>query len=93
MNIIMVCLFITLSYGCIQHHVSTNLEVICCSDKMIYLEGGVIVYEATSVEYPCPESETSDSDNTFWVVLLPLGVIFCVCCWPCLIAFVIMAKS
>ena len=88
----MVCLFITLSYGCIQHHVSTNLEVICCSDKMIYLEGGVIVYEATSVEYPCPESDTSGSDNTFWVVLLPLGVIFCVCCWPCLIAFVIMAK-
>ena len=30
----------------------------------MYLEDGVIVFEATSVEHPCPESETIDYDNS-----------------------------
>ena len=31
---------------------------------MMYLEDGVIVFEATSLEYPCSESETIDYDNS-----------------------------
>ena len=55
---------------------------------MTYLEDGVTVLEATSVEYPCSETETFDNDKTVWVVL-SFGVTFGVCCWQYFIAFVI----
>ena len=68
---------------------------------MMYLEDGVIVFEATSVEYLCPESETIDYDNSLvlsavvrslWCLLLATfnGIYNGIC--NSLIAFVIMGN-
>ena len=52
---------------------------------MMYLEDGVTVFEATSVEYHGPESETIDYDNSLgrsavvrshWCLLLATFIVF-----------------
>ena len=58
---------------------------------MVFLEAGV-VYETTTVEYHCPEVSSDESETVFWVALLSVGALLCICCWPCLVAFGVMAR-
>ena len=47
---------------------------------MVFFEAGVVVHEATSVEYPCPEVSSDESETVFWVAVLSVGAFLCVCC-------------
>ena len=79
----MFLLFCTFCPACTQKEMSAELIVLCCHNKMVFLEAGVVVYETTSKEYPCPEVSNDGNETLFWVALLSVGALLCVCCWPC----------
>ena len=91
MKLFMFCMFLlfcTFSSACTQKEISPELNVLCCHNKMAFLEAGVVVYETTTVEYPCSEVSSDESQTVSWVALLSVGALRCVCCWPFLLPLV-----
>ena len=57
----------------------------CCRDKLVFLEAGEVHYDTTSVKYPCPDVSGDGNETFFWVALLSVGALLCVCCCRLLI--------
>ena len=78
-----------LASACNEINVDKETKVLCCKDATIFLESGVVVFTANSVEYPCV-SEEVESSVWQYLWLLSLACVLCVCCWPCLIAALLL---
>ena len=89
MKFIIYCMLFSFCFASTQKEKSSGLSVLCCQNIMIFLESGVVVYESTTIEYPCPEVSNNAIKST-WVVCVSLGCFLFVCCWLCLVAFIIM---
>ena len=57
MNLLLLfCVPFALSCACTEEKVSDYFEVLCCSDRMVFIEDRIVVYESSNIEYPFPEN-------------------------------------
>ena len=91
MKFLLFCVLFALSSACIEEKVSDSFQVLCCSDRMVFIEEGIVVYESFNIEYPCPEN-VNVGESIHYILLVAVAVGSCICCLPCLVVFVIMAK-
>ena len=75
MNLLLFCVYIGLVSSCTEKFVSEDTKVLCCHEKMMYIEDDTIVYESEQLKYPCDlEPVGGGVSGWLWVAL------FCCLC-------------
>ena len=85
------CVLFALSSACTEGNLSDNFEVLCCSDRIVFIKDHIVVYESSNIEYPCREN-VNVGESYHYILLVAVAFGCCICCVPCLFGFVVIAN-